>query len=315
MTDFLQDVRRGIDGAIAEAVAEAGPSGSEIETIIRGYLARPAGMVRPRLLELTARWYGTGSTTAVTDVSVATELLHLFALLHDDAIDGAAPDRSLGTPDPFLVLAGDLVYAAGYGLLAETVSRFGLDAAIITDVTRIATRTVIGQFEDVRFLASRPRADLNFETLYRLYDAKTGLYTVVAPLIIGARLANVGEAEVSRLREIGLPLGRAYQLRDDRDDLLSLIRRDPTGARTPPWELNLAVTWLAEQAGEEDASLADRSSTTILASLDVSALRKDVAERLAKLAEEADDHAAQLSLAAPRAFVADARAILNLTRK
>ena len=326
MTGLLEAVREGVRRRIAEAAADTGPAGSEIEQILDRYLARPAGMVRSTVLEVAARRYGAAGSKAVTELAVATELLHLFALLHDDAIDGAAPPRravaslrGVGAPEPLLVLAGDLVYAAGFGLLAEAVSRYRLDPAIITDVRTIAARTVVGQLADLRFLESGPWEDLSFHALYRLYDVKTGLYTVAAPLVIGARVAGVDAEEVSRLIEAGTPLGRAYQLRDDLDDLGRLLDANsaagasrPDRLSPPQWELNLAVTWLAEKARETGERFHRRSPRDLPADLDMKVLREDVQRRLAALGEEALTLADSLSLPEPGAFIAEMIAVLGL---
>jgi geranylgeranyl diphosphate synthase type I len=44
---------------------------------------------------------------------------------------------------------------------------------------------------------------------------KSAKYSVQAPLVIGAALAGASAAQLDALRAFGLPLGMAYQLRDD----------------------------------------------------------------------------------------------------
>ena len=44
---------------------------------------------------------------------------------------------------------------------------------------------------------------------------KTAKYSLEAPLLIGAALSGVGEDTLSALSQFGIPLGLAFQLRDD----------------------------------------------------------------------------------------------------
>jgi geranylgeranyl diphosphate synthase type I len=74
---------------------------------------------------------------------------------------------------------------------------------------------MLGQFLDVELQAARiPR-----ETLRRRADEvlthKTAAYTVVQPLVLGASLADAPQDLLDGLAAFGLPLGRAFQMRDD----------------------------------------------------------------------------------------------------
>ncbi|MCT9623389.1 polyprenyl synthetase family protein, partial [Curtobacterium sp. C2H10] len=44
---------------------------------------------------------------------------------------------------------------------------------------------------------------------------KSAKYSIEAPLVIGAPVAGATDAQLEGLRAFGLPLGVAYQLRDD----------------------------------------------------------------------------------------------------
>src|SRR5690606_154672 len=53
------------------------------------------------------------------------------------------------------------------------------------------------------------------ERAQRVIVYKSAKYSVEAPLLIGATLAGANAEQVQALRDFGLPLGIAYQLRDD----------------------------------------------------------------------------------------------------
>jgi hypothetical protein len=312
---FQDLIRRWAFAVVKDSGAE--DHAPELVAVIMHYVERPARFIRPRLVVAAARAYGAqefDEDSPVVLLAVATELLHMFALLHDDRID--TPCREGSFSSGTALLAGDLLYAAGYGLIAETVEQHHLSRHILTEVRRIASRTVVGQSADVRFRhvhADHPsRADL-----YRLYDLKTGLYTVAAPLQIGALAAGCDPAEAASLAEVALPLGRAFQLQDDFKDIVevrdrilngdgSSAERDRSFRSVPPWELNLAVTYAADsrqaEARQAEASQAEvhqrqlRDDSAFLRSLDMGELKRFVSTETQRFVRDAIRHMAHLQL-------------------
>lgn len=301
------------------------PAAEQLLRLIRDYLDRPAGLVRPRILAAAAGAYRAGEPEAVLSLGAATELLHVFALFHDDSIDEdtpragsveePAPDGETGQSRAIAsLLAGDLLHSLGWGLIAETVRYRQLDSGIIADVREVAGRTILGQLADVRFLTELRPEELSFQRLYELYDQKTGAYTVAAPLRIGARLAGVADGELETLSRLAEPLGRAFQLRDDLEDLRDALETDRP---VPPWELKLAATWLAHAGGADDSSPAGTvvpDPGTVLPALDMEALTEDVERRREDLLAEAEETAGELALPPARrgAFFTALRRVLRL---
>lgn len=211
----------------------------KVRDVILRYLERPAGFLRPRLLFASARAHAPEEKhplETVMDLAVATELLHVGALLHDDLVDeyDAAPS---------LVFAGDLLFSAGFGLVGESALRTPDPAGIISTVRRAAAVTVVGQGEDLGFRRDlqHNRADTS---LYELYDRKTGAYTATTPLVVGALAVATHPPDRPTLEQLGALVGRAYQLRDDVADLVALSDGERSAT---PWELNLAAAWLAKE--------------------------------------------------------------------
>lgn len=329
-TPFAELVRRQVQAALVESLADTYAPG--LREMIERYLSRPARFIRPRLLIAAARVYGgrrqapgnkwppqgeqerhrgmsgAGSETAANELepepaadspvlrlAVATELLHVFALLHDDRVD--TPCREGEFSSGSALLAGDLLFAEGYGLIAETVERSHLAPEILHRVRHVASRTVVGQAADVTFRRTHDDAPTPAD-LYHLYDLKTGLYTIAAPLQIGALAAGCDPGEMAALEAVALPLGRAFQMRDDLEDItLAGTRRDSV----PPWELNLAVTYAAERArrgGGEQPQIHDDAA--FLTELDVRELERFVTGRIDALMGEAYAAVEYLDLTAAR---------------
>ncbi len=77
---------------------------------------------------------------------------------------------------------------------------------------RCKTEVVAGQFLDV---AGQTRESLSVAEAMKVVRYKSAKYTVERPLHIGAALAGAGPDLISALTDVALPLGEAFQLRDD----------------------------------------------------------------------------------------------------
>lgn len=179
--------------------------------------------------------------SAIISVAAALEIFHAAALVHDDIIDnsdtrrGAASAHKLfeslhaesewagNAPDfgrAAAILLGDLLLGWSDELLDEGLLL--LEDRENARATRIAfnhmrTEVTAGQYLDVLEESAwlrRPDAELR-ERAERVIVYKSAKYSVQAPLLIGATLAGGSPAQLAALRDFGLPLGIAYQLRDD----------------------------------------------------------------------------------------------------
>jgi geranylgeranyl diphosphate synthase type I len=163
----------------------------------------------------------------VVDVSAALELLHTFALIHDDVMDGSGTRRGFdavhqrfirahhaggwrGEPRRFgegiAILVGD--FACTYAdLLMRAAPRAALD---VYDELRV--ELCVGQSLDLVGTALR---STDVEGARRIAMYKSAKYTVERPLHLGAAVAGRLDELAGPLSAIGLPLGEAFQLRDD----------------------------------------------------------------------------------------------------
>ncbi|HLS32986.1 MAG TPA: polyprenyl synthetase family protein [Brevibacterium sp.] len=177
---------------------------------------------------------GGADTDSVAAAAGSVELLHAAALVHDDIIDdsetrrgrpaiharfrnahaasGMIGDAALyGTGagiiggDLCLALSEELFDSAGF---VDSPAARGAHAALRRDV-------MLGQFLDIELQAAHTsRAELR-ERADEVLTHKTAKYTVVQPLVLGAALAGADETLRDALAAFGLPLGRAFQMRDD----------------------------------------------------------------------------------------------------
>ncbi|MGQ0743058.1 MAG: polyprenyl synthetase family protein [Acidimicrobiales bacterium] len=164
---------------------------------------------------------------AITEAGAALELLHTFALIHDDVMDGSASRRNLATlhvgfearhgvrgwrgegrrfGEGVAILAGDLAFVYADKMLA------GAPAAAIEVFTELRVEVNIGQYLD---LVGTAQGDADEGQARRISRFKSGKYTIERPLHLGAALAGRLDGLESHLSAYGLPLGDAFQLRDD----------------------------------------------------------------------------------------------------
>ncbi len=161
------------------------------------------------------------------------ELLHASALVHDDYMDASdvrrgrpATHRAFerihrehgwpANPEQYgasaAILLGDLLLSWSdellrtCGLPAERV----LEALGYFDLTR--SEVVAGQFLDV---SAQARGAADVDTAMTVLRYKSAKYSIERPLHIGAALAGASAEQITQLSRFGLPLGEAFQLRDD----------------------------------------------------------------------------------------------------
>jgi geranylgeranyl diphosphate synthase, type I len=153
----------------------------------------------------------------IVRAAAALELLHTFAIVHDDIMDKA--DERRGAPTVHVrygldvaLLVGDLALVLADALFAE--SGFAPDVILdaFSDYSRMRQEVIAGQYLDLR---AGSEADVTEERARRIAVLKSGRYSVEQPLAIGAALAGAPREERDRLVLFGRPLGEAFQLRDD----------------------------------------------------------------------------------------------------
>ena len=172
---------------------------------------------------------GNPYASVVTDAGAAFELMHAFALFHDDVMDDAASRR--GEPTTHRVFAAR--HAAGKW--SGEARRFGEGVAIlIGDLAFVyADQLMAGANPAAWRIWNELRVELNIGQVLdilgsvrgvrdvaqseRICRYKSGKYTIERPLHLGAALAAPERFEeiAPALSAYGLPLGDAFQMRDD----------------------------------------------------------------------------------------------------
>ncbi|MEU8334305.1 polyprenyl synthetase family protein [Micromonospora tulbaghiae] len=242
---FTKDLIKGVDETLAAFLAAEVESLTEIDAAMGGFAATARDCVLAggkRVRPTFAYWGWRGVVggeeplCSVLPALSALELLHTFALVHDDVMDASDTRRGLptahraaaarhraaghtGDPDRYgeavAVLIGDLCMVWADRLMAHAA----VPADRLLDVRRcydqMRVETVAGQFLDV--LGENDSANWTVDRALRVARYKTASYTVQRPLLFGACLAGADADDplIAAYTRYGLAVGEAFQLRDD----------------------------------------------------------------------------------------------------
>jgi geranylgeranyl diphosphate synthase type I len=230
LEDFLATQRRtltGMDaalGAVSEELSALAHGGKRLRPAFAYWGWRGAAGDTPGPAE---------AEDAVLREVAALEFVHVSALVHDDVMDGASTRRGRaathlgfasrhgaealeGDPAAFgigaAILVGDLALVWSDELLRCS----GLTAAALTRARGVwdtmRTEVTAGQYLDLLRAAGGLPGPQGALTVARY---KSAGYTVQRPLQLGAAIAGAGPRMFEAYTAIGLPLGEAFQLRDD----------------------------------------------------------------------------------------------------
>lgn len=194
------------------AVGEATALIDEIERVVSAGGKR----LRPSFCYWGFRAAGGPDCDEIVRLTTAFELLHTFAIVHDDIMDSAderrgqpttvasmGMERALLVGDLALVLADSAFWGSGFS--PERL------CTAFAEFTEMREQVIAGQFMDLE------AHDMAIDEAHarRIAILKSGSYSIEHPLSIGARLADPDPALLDALGRFGRPLGEAFQLVDD----------------------------------------------------------------------------------------------------
>ncbi len=183
-------------------------------------------------------WRGAGGPDedAIVEAATSLELFQAAALVHDDVMDDSDTRRGLpalhrrfaslhrgsgwhGDAERFgtagAVLAGDLCLAWSDELLSAS----GLPVAALRRgravFDRMRTELMAGQFLDMLEQARAGGGEDPVGRARQVIRFKSAKYTIEHPLLLGGLLAGADGDRLAAYSAYGLPLGEAFQLRDD----------------------------------------------------------------------------------------------------
>lgn len=209
-----------------EAATMIRPELTELLKVSVEFIMAGGKRLRPAFTYFGYKAVGGVDEEAILKAAVPMELVHAGALIHDDVMDNSdirrgkptvhkVFEKSLGskaTGTATAIVAGDQILALADRALSEYPyfdERFR-NARKIFD--QMCVEINYGQYLDVigNFMGL-----VDDDWVMKVMRFKTAGYTVEKPLAIGAVLAGVDNKKQEVLSGYGVPLGIAFQIRDD----------------------------------------------------------------------------------------------------
>jgi len=240
LDEFAADVRSCLTDFAHHQHAQLEPIGSHIAPLLDATADFVTGgkLLRPAFC--FAGWVTAGGDPQdrrIVSASSAFEWLQASALAHDDLMDDS--DTRRGKPSlhrrfaaghggagadaygrSVAILIGDLMLSWSDSALrrafTDPADAVRLHSALnYFDLAR--SEVVAGQYLDITAHSSSEKTGVAVTTQQsaQIMSYKSAKYTVERPLHVGAALAGAGDGLIGRLSAYALPLGEAFQLRDD----------------------------------------------------------------------------------------------------
>ncbi|HEY2880221.1 polyprenyl synthetase family protein [Nocardioides sp.] len=298
---FRGRVQAALDEFLAEQAERLAPLGDDASRLLAEARASVSGGKRFRAAfcywgfhAVAGTSYDDSDEDALVRACASLELLHASALVHDDYMDASDTRRGRpathrgfsaehradgwrGDPEQYgasaAILLGDLLLSWSDELLRRCGLPLDRVVAALDVFDRCRSEVIAGQFLDVSVQA-RGVADVDAAmTVLRYKSAK---YSIERPLHIGATLAGGTDEQLRQLSAFGLPLGEAFQLRDD----LLGVYGDPSATGKPAGgdlvegKRTVLVALALDGAPAEDAARLDAALGRALSADEVTELRR-----------------------------------------
>jgi len=240
---------------------------------LSNFISNGGKRLRPVFCYLGAKLMGIAQedNENLLNAGCTLELLHNFALVHDDFMDKSDTRRGIPTVHKYLeeyyskleyrgdiehfaasvaILAGDFAFTYADSF-ARNLPKQCLDIYEILKVELFA-----GQQMDID---AGYRSNVSKNQISKIAQYKSGKYTIERPLHIGALIVNEN-APLEMISSFGSPLGEAFQLRDD---ILGIFGdRDntgkPVGDDIREGKFTLLLAHAKERASKDELELLNR---------------------------------------------------------
>ena len=233
--DLRARVQKSLDAFVAERLPVLETVSEDLAPLAESLVQLLSGgkRLRPAFCYWGYRGAGGGDGDGVVTAAAALELFQACAIVHDDVMDGSDTRRGQpaahrrfaalhraegwsGDPEAFgsgaAILLGDLALSWSdemLGSAALPADRLAAGERVFADMR---SELMGGQYLD---LLEQARGGGSVERALRVARYKSAKYTIEKPLHLGAALAGAGQDVLDGYSGYGLPLGEAFQLRDD----------------------------------------------------------------------------------------------------
>jgi geranylgeranyl diphosphate synthase type I len=216
-----------------ERAGKNDPVAKQAVKIIADFTMAAGKRIRPALVYYAYLASGGRDGEEILDASMAIELIHSFLLIHDDVIDRDVKRHGIPTVhtqyakigkmmnqknnsehfgNSMAIISGDMAAAMGNEIIFNAKFPPEIIIRALDKLQDIVFVTIPGEMLDV--ILER-RGNAIEKEILRMFEGKTSRYTFEGPLHLGAVLAGAGQKTLDIFSAYSLPLGKAFQIRDD----------------------------------------------------------------------------------------------------
>ena len=233
LNSYLSAINEWIDLEITKNIPDGSPK-DFLYDLIKEYPLRGGKKFRPALVFLCCELFGGDPKEAII-TSLAIELFHNFALIHDDIEDRSEIRRGQPTlhkkhGTALAINAGDALFGLVYETLLKNFQILDKDTAIkiYRLINKVIRHTFEGQAMDIGWIEKRFFPNKN--EYKKMIVKKTGFYSGRGPCQFGALIGKASRQEINTVGIFGETIGIGFQIRDD---LLNLTEKNELKAPTP----------------------------------------------------------------------------------
>lgn len=197
-----------LDRRIADALASTNPL---MNRVIQGYLQSKGKLIRPILVILTARLFGSVNDKTIASAA-AVEMLHNASLIHDDVVDETKMRRGLPTVNALwdnhiAVLVGDFFVS---NALQQAITTS--DLRVIESISLLGKTLSLGEIEQIY---NARYHTLDEKAYFEVISSKTASLFVSCVRMGAYSAGAVDDSRLEAMNRFARLLGQCFQIRDD----------------------------------------------------------------------------------------------------
>jgi geranylgeranyl diphosphate synthase type II len=197
--------------------------------IVRNYVDRKGKYGRAMLIVLWTALYNGDINNAILPAA-SLQASEDWILMHDDWEDKSEVRR--GKPsayvlygEEFAINGGDALHMIDWKIAKDTADNLnktvsGLGDKFFDKFYDILMVTAEGQYIDMSLTRKKSIRDFTQEDYFNSIHAKSAYYSVYGPMQIGAMIGNATTKQLNLIKEYGLSVGNAFQIKDDILDII-----------------------------------------------------------------------------------------------
>lgn len=243
--DFLKDTKCEIEGFFRDYMKEYSVTVLEkpfVREALKDLSAQNEGgkRIRGALIKLGELIASRGKFHNYLPAAASYELFQTSILIHDDVIDKSEMRRKKTTihvesAKDIGILQSDVdaehygisralcIGDYGFFLSYQILAKCSVDASVLSRIyqlcSQVYTTTCEGELMDTMLPFARISIANDYaeyeNIVLQIYEYKTAWYTLVGPFMLGAICGDANDELISVLKEIAIPLGIAFQIKDD----------------------------------------------------------------------------------------------------